>query len=133
MIGVSIVTFALSHIVPADPAIVALGDHASDEQINAFREKFGLNKLHPQTQLYYSDELKPAFLGRIFSIESLVSINNLKKEKDLIGNVIVRNFQSKAEELAKKYKIISSHDDFIIFTQVLKGYLAIKARIIQHY
>ncbi len=44
MIGISIITFGLSHLVPADPAIAALGDHAKDEQIEAFREKYGLNK-----------------------------------------------------------------------------------------
>jgi peptide/nickel transport system permease protein len=44
MVGISIITFGISHLVPADPAIVALGDHATDEQIDAFREKYGLNK-----------------------------------------------------------------------------------------
>jgi peptide/nickel transport system permease protein len=51
MIGVSIITFSLSHLVPADPAQVALGDHATDAQINAFREKYGLNK--PVTEQYW--------------------------------------------------------------------------------
>ena len=44
MIGISIITFGLSHLVPADPAVVALGDHATDSQIETFREKYGLNK-----------------------------------------------------------------------------------------
>ena len=35
MVGVSIITFGLSHLVPADPAVVALGDHASEAQIDA--------------------------------------------------------------------------------------------------
>jgi peptide/nickel transport system permease protein len=51
MIGVSIITFSLSHLVPADPALVALGDHATDAEINAFREKYGLNK--PVTDQYW--------------------------------------------------------------------------------
>jgi len=63
MIGVSIVTFALSHIVPADPAIVALGDHATDEQINAFREKFGLNKPVPEQYWIYVTNLMRGDLG----------------------------------------------------------------------
>ena len=37
MIGISIITFGLSHLVPADPAVVAMGDHATNEQIDAFR------------------------------------------------------------------------------------------------
>src|SRR5919201_1963151 len=28
MIGVTVITFAISHVIPADPAVAALGDHA---------------------------------------------------------------------------------------------------------
>lgn len=100
---------------------------------NLIAERFDLKKLHQQSQLYFSDEVKTDFLGRIFEIKSLLSLNELKKEKELKGNVIVRNFPEKAENLVKKYKIESSHDDFLIFTQTSKGYLVIKAKIIQHY
>jgi 16S rRNA G966 N2-methylase RsmD len=100
---------------------------------NWIGEKFGLKKLHPQSQLYVSEELKPDFIGRIFKIEAILNINELKKEKGLIGNVIVRNFPERAENLVKKYNIKSSHDDFILFTQTLTGYIVIKATIVQHY
>ncbi len=63
MIGISIITFALSHIVPADPAIVAMGDHATDEQINAFREKYGLNKPVPEQYWIYVSNLMRGDLG----------------------------------------------------------------------
>ena len=94
---------------------------------------FRLQKLHQHTQLYFSEDVKSDFLGRIFEIESILTLNQLKKEKNLVGNVIVRNFPEKAESLVKKYKITSNHDDFIIFTQNTEGYLVIKAKIIQHY
>lgn len=100
---------------------------------NLIAEKFKLEKLHQQSQLYFSPEIKSTFLGRIFEIESLLSLNELKKEKTLKGNVIVRNFPEKAEVLVKKYKIAPSHDDFLIFTQSPNGYIVIKAKIIQHY
>ncbi len=100
---------------------------------NLIAARFGLEKLHQQSQLYCSIEIKPDFLGRIFKIESLISLNELKKEKDLKGNVIVRNFPEKAENLVKKYKIGPSKDHFILFTQTINGYLAIKAQIIQYY
>ena len=62
MIGISIITFGLSHLVPADPAVVAMGDHATDEQINAFREKYGLNKPIPeQYWIYITNLLKGDF------------------------------------------------------------------------
>lgn len=63
MIGVSIITFGLSHLVPADPAVVALGDHATDAQINAFREKYGLNKPVPEQYWIYVTNLLHGDLG----------------------------------------------------------------------
>ena len=63
MIGVSIITFFLSHIVPADPAAVALGDHATDAQIQAFREKYGLNKPVPEQYRIYVTNLVHGDLG----------------------------------------------------------------------
>lgn len=63
MIGISIITFGLSHLVPADPAIVAMGDHATDEQINAFREKYGLNKPIPEQYWIYVTNLIQGDLG----------------------------------------------------------------------
>ena len=100
---------------------------------NLISNRYNLKKLHPQSQLYYSNKIKPAFLGRIFEIKAHLTLKELKKEKDLKGNVVVRNFPEKAENLVKKYKISATHDDFILFTQTTKGYLAIKATIIQHY
>ena len=63
MVGISIITFSLSHVVPADPAIVALGDHATDAQINAFREKYGLNKPVPEQYWIYVTNLMHGDLG----------------------------------------------------------------------
>lgn len=100
---------------------------------NLIAERFGLQKLHQHSQLYFSPEIKPNFLGRIFQINTLFNLNQLKKEKNLVGNVIVRNFPESAERLVKKYKIIPHHDAFLIFTQNIAGYLVIKANIIQHY
>lgn len=63
MIGISIITFGLSHLVPADPAIAALGDHAKDEQIEAFREKYGLNKPVPEQYWIYVTGILRGDLG----------------------------------------------------------------------
>ncbi len=100
---------------------------------NFIATHFQLEKLHSQSHLYFSSSIKPDFLGRIFEIQALLTLNELKKEKNLKGNVIVRNFPERAENLVKKYKISPSHDDFILFTQTLQGYMVIKAKIIQHY
>ena len=63
LIGVSIITFSLSHIVPGDPAVVAMGDHATNEQIKAFREKHGLNKPVPEQYWIYVTNLLQGDLG----------------------------------------------------------------------
>ncbi|MCY1530556.1 hypothetical protein D9M68_657470 [compost metagenome] len=100
---------------------------------NLIAERFGLQKLHQHSQLYFSPEIKPNFLGRIFKIDTSFNLNQFKKEKNLVGNVIVRNFPESAASLVKKYKIVPHHDAFLIFTQHIAGYLVIKANIIQHY
>ncbi|MEJ5996334.1 hypothetical protein WG904_18035 [Pedobacter sp. Du54] len=100
---------------------------------NFIGKAFGLQKLHQHSHLYFSDTINADFLGRIFEIKSILTLNELKKEKNLIGNVVVRNYPEKAENLVKKHKIVSNNDDFIIFTQNSNGYLAIKAKIVQYY
>jgi peptide/nickel transport system permease protein len=55
--GVSVATFFLSQVVPGDPALVALGDKATDEMIVNFRVKNGLDK--PVVVQYFS------YIGRL--------------------------------------------------------------------
>ncbi len=44
LIGLSIVTFAISHIVPGDPIRLAAGPQATAEQIQKLQEEFGVNE-----------------------------------------------------------------------------------------
>ena len=44
MWAVATIVFLSMRLVPSDPAIVVLGDHATAETIEAFREKMGLNR-----------------------------------------------------------------------------------------
>jgi len=44
LIGVTVMVFVISHVVPADPVGIALGPEATQEQINAVREAWGLNQ-----------------------------------------------------------------------------------------
>ncbi len=63
MLGVSLITFAISHVIPADPVAAALGDHATDAQIAAFRAEYGLDKPLTQQYLIYADDLLHGNLG----------------------------------------------------------------------
>ena len=44
LICVSIIAFLLIHIAPGDPARIVLGDSATDEMVEAYREKLGLDQ-----------------------------------------------------------------------------------------
>jgi peptide/nickel transport system permease protein len=57
LIGVSIITFALSQLVPIDPAASALGQNAREDQIQAYRKELGLDR--PAIVQYFS------YIGRV--------------------------------------------------------------------
>jgi peptide/nickel transport system permease protein len=63
LVGVSIITFAISHVVPADPAVAALGDHATAEQIIAFRHEYGLDRPLVDQYVLYVQGLARGDLG----------------------------------------------------------------------
>jgi len=103
-------------------------------EFNAIGNMFNLSKLDLQSQLYTSDHIKPEFPGRIFELHEILTKKELKKHKALTGNVIVRNYPAKPEELIKAFKIKSSQNDFLVFTKVHDlGYVILKASILQHY
>jgi peptide/nickel transport system permease protein len=47
LIGILFLTFALARLIPGDPCILLLGERATEEQCDAFRERFGLNDSLP--------------------------------------------------------------------------------------
>src|SRR5690349_17084018 len=57
LVGVSIITFALSQLVPVDPAASALGQNAREDQIQAYRKELGLDR--PPIVQYFS------YMGRL--------------------------------------------------------------------
>ena len=64
MVGVSIITFAISHVIPADPAAAALGDHATAEQIAAFRADYLLDRPLPEQYVSYVTGVLRGDLGK---------------------------------------------------------------------
>jgi len=101
---------------------------------NLIASRYGLKKLHAQTQLYHADNIVRAFPGRIFKIAGILGAAELKKNKEITANVISRSYPDKAELLQNKYRIRPNDKRFLIFTQSSKdGYLIIDAEILQHY
>ncbi|HEV8535431.1 MAG TPA: ABC transporter permease [Candidatus Limnocylindria bacterium] len=64
MVGVSIITFAISHVIPADPAVAALGDHATPDQIAAFRAEYHLDRPLGEQYVTYVTGILRGDLGR---------------------------------------------------------------------
>ena len=64
LLGISIITFSMLRLIPGDPARVMLGEHATAEQIQQFRERMGLNDpIHIQ-YLRYLQSIMRGDLGR---------------------------------------------------------------------
>lgn len=117
-----------SYLYEPDAALLKTG------AFNLIADTYQIKKLQHQTQLYTSDRIHMQFPGRIFKIQQVISAGELKREKELTGNVIVRNYPEKAESLVKKYKIRPGQKQFLIFCQTAaQGNTVIRAEIIQHY
>ncbi|MBK9713051.1 MAG: ABC transporter permease [Kouleothrix sp.] len=63
LVGVSIITFALTQLVPVDPAAVALGSNAREEQIQAYRKQLGLDQPPVLQYVSYAGRLLRGDLG----------------------------------------------------------------------
>jgi len=44
LLGVSIIVFLFLRLIPGDPAVAMLGEHAAEENVERIREQFGLNR-----------------------------------------------------------------------------------------
>ncbi|MEA3407171.1 MAG: ABC transporter permease [Chloroflexota bacterium] len=64
LLGISIITFGMLRLIPGDPAMVMMGEHASPDQVEAFRERMGLNEPIYVQYLRYMRDLVQMDLGR---------------------------------------------------------------------
>ncbi len=64
-LGITLVSFALTQVVPGDPVSANLGDRAASdpEIVAAFRARYGLDKPVPQQYLLYLERLVHGDLG----------------------------------------------------------------------
>ncbi|MEW5721741.1 MAG: ABC transporter permease [Thermodesulfobacteriota bacterium] len=68
LLGMSLITFTVSHIVPADPIRTIAGQRATKETIEVYRKRYGMDKPLPVQYLIYMKNLVQADLG-----ESIIS------------------------------------------------------------
>jgi hypothetical protein len=93
--------------------------NAAIRKAGAFKlvtERYGLFKLHVNTHLYTSAELREDFPGRIFRLKHKVK-SDAKIIGDLVqghANVITKNYPLAAEALKKKMKLRDGGENFLI-------------------
>ncbi len=79
VVGVTIIAFLILHLTPGDPARIMLGQYASEENIQAVREKYNLDEpLYKQYFLWVKDILR-GDLGT--SLRYNKSVNKLISER----------------------------------------------------
>ena len=64
LLGITILVFVLSHVVPGDPARMAAGPQARAEQVESVRKEFGLDKPLPEQYLIYMKNLFHGNFGK---------------------------------------------------------------------
>jgi len=81
LIGVSLVSFSLLHIVPGDPAVLLAGEDANEEFIKAVRTEYGLDK---PLYIQYFQFISHVVLGDFgISIRNREPVIKLLKERFL--------------------------------------------------
>ena len=64
LIGLSVITFVISHLVPGDPVGLAAGPGATPQQLDALRQAYGMDKPLPLQYLQYMLNVLHGDLGR---------------------------------------------------------------------
>ena len=79
------------------------------ELMNAEAARCGLEKLHPHSHLYTSDELSADFFGRVFEVEAAFGMGKADLKAGLQGltnaDITVRNFPMGEAELRKRLRL----------------------------
>ena len=63
LFGVTLITFVLTHVVPADPVVAYLGDHAPPDLVVKVRHQLGLDRPLPEQYVIYVGGLLRGNLG----------------------------------------------------------------------
>ena len=107
-----------SYLYEPNPAVMKAGCY------KLLTERFGVLKLHKNSNLYTSEQLIPDFPGRIFEVEGWAPYNKRAKQTLLAdvekASIAVRNFPLSVAELRKALKI-DDGDETYLFATTLKG------------
>ena len=91
---------------------------------NTLSQRLGIEKLHPNSQLYTSDSHVPDFPGRTFEVIEVLGFSkaDIKKVQALEkANITVRNFPESVQLLRKRLKLADGGDNYIFATTLNDG------------
>ena len=94
LIGVSFLVLSILYLTPGDPARSKLGQYASQEDVEALREKWGLNESLPVQYFNYMVKLVQGDMGTTYSRGSSVAADLSQRSKITIPLVLVGLFIS---------------------------------------
>ena len=107
-----------NYLYEPNPAVMKAGCY------KLLTERYGVFKLHKNSNLYTSEQLVSGFPGRIFEVEGWAPYNKKVKQTLLAdvekASLAVRNFPLSVAELRKALKI-SDGDETYLFATTLKG------------
>ena len=86
---------------------------------------YGVEKLHPNSHLYTSNQCLREFPGRVFEVMAYGGFGKREVKEMLTSvkraNVTVRNFPDSVAELRKRFKLPEGGDDYLFATTLSKG------------
>lgn len=88
-------------------------------------ERYPVEKLHPQSNLFVSESLIPHFPGRRFKVTGMSDFSK-KGLKELIGdlrqaNLTIRNFPTNVASLRRQLKLAEGGDTYLFATTMADG------------
>ena len=84
---------------------------------NRYAKLHGLQKLHPNTQLFTSDSLIDGYFGRVFEVISFVPSNKKEIKKhipEMKANVITKNYPLNPQQLISKLRINEGGENYLL-------------------
>jgi len=106
------------------PSVYLYEPNASLMKAGAYKmisSVFKLQKLHPNTHLYTSEELNTKFPGKQLRIREVFKPSKKEIKKRITDgkvNVIVRNYPMGANEIKKKFRLKDGGHDFLVFCEI---------------
>lgn len=122
---------AQAKVTYTDPLTYLYEPHAALMKAGAFKliaQRFGLDKLHPNTHLYTSNQLVPHFPGRAFRCRAVVpyqkkAIRKLLSEAQ--ANITTRNFPDAVATVRKKLGLNDGGDVYLFAVRLANEQLRI--------